>query len=152
MRDVKIGLEYSSGTQFQRLLESRKYRRVSKLTYKIIKVTFTIMKSGLSPDLFVRCRMHLRERQIEPLMISYRNIFRMFSPQLKAADWGVTLTQVSLPFSSILILAASQFHDSVVSMPQNPSHTISTLANVSINDLDRVEMTTYLAETTVGRL
>jgi hypothetical protein len=105
--DVKIGLENFSGTRIQRLLEARKYQRISKSTYKIVKVTFTIMKSGLPPDLFVRCRMHLRE----PLMISYRTILRMISLQLEV-DWGVTVTQVGLPFSPFNLgcLTVSRFH------------------------------------------
>lgn len=37
-------------------------------------------------------------------------------------------------------------------MPQNPSHTISTLTDINISDLDRVEMSTYRAESTGGWL
>ena len=54
-----------------------------------------------------------------------------------------------------LIRAGSQFQGSVASTPRNPftdSHAISTLTNVSVNDLDRVEMSTYRLETTDGRL
>lgn len=56
---------------------------------------------------------------------------------------------------SISIRAGSQFQHSVASLPRNPftdSHAISTLTNVSVNDLDRVHMSTYRAETSDGRL
>ena len=33
-------------------------------------------------------------------------------------------------------------------MPRNPSHAIATLTDVPVNDLNRVEMSTYHAEST----
>ena len=45
----------------------------------------------------------------------------------------------------------SQSQCSVASMPRNPftdSHAISTLTDISVNDLDRVEMSTYQEEAT----
>jgi hypothetical protein len=46
----------------------------------------------------------------------------------------------------------SQFKVSVASNPFTDSHAISTLTNVPVEDLDRVEMSTYHVETTDGRL
>ena len=49
----------------------------------------------------------------------------------------------------------TQFQDSVASTGRNPftdSHAISTLTNVSVDNLDRVEMSTYREEATNGRL
>ena len=50
MRDLKNNLDCFSGSRFQRLLEARKYRRLSKVTYKIVKVNFYHNKTGLSAD------------------------------------------------------------------------------------------------------
>ena len=51
--------------------------------------------------------------------------------------------------------ADSKFHHSVASMPRNPftdSHAISSLTDVSVMDLDRVEMSTFHNEDNGGRL
>ena len=51
--------------------------------------------------------------------------------------------------------ASSQFQGSATSVPRNPftgPHAISTLTDVAVSDLDRVEMSTYQARDTGGRL
>jgi hypothetical protein len=69
-------------------------------------------------------------------------------------DQGVVLAPVSL---LVLLLgrAASQFEGSVASTLRNPftdSHAVSTLTDITVNDLDRVDMSTYQAGDTNGRL
>jgi hypothetical protein len=51
--------------------------------------------------------------------------------------------------------AGSQFQRSVASISKNPftdSHAVSTLTDITVNDLDRVDMSTYQAGDTNGRL
>jgi hypothetical protein len=51
--------------------------------------------------------------------------------------------------------AGSQFQDSVASRPRNPftdSHAISTLTDVAVGDLERVDMSTFQDGDTGGRL
>ena len=67
---------------------------------------------------------------------------------------GVDLARVS---SLVLLLggAGLQLQGSVASVPRNPftnSHAISTLTDVAVTDLDRVEMSTYQTGDTGGRL
>ena len=67
---------------------------------------------------------------------------------------GVVPTQVS---SLVLFLSGAdlQFQGSATSVPTNPftgPHAISALTDVAVSDLDRVEMSTYQARDTGGRL
>jgi hypothetical protein len=48
MRDMKNGLDNFSGSRFQRLIEAKKYRRLSKVTYKIIKVNLYHDETGFT--------------------------------------------------------------------------------------------------------
>jgi hypothetical protein len=48
--------------------------------------------------------------------------------------------------------AGSLFQGTAGSNPFSDSHAISTLGKVTVNNLDRVEMSTYHEETTNGRL
>lgn len=68
-------------------------------------------------------------------------------------DLGVDLAQVSLlccPWGRV----DSQFHGFVASTSRNPftdSHAASSLTDVSVIDLDRVEMSTFQDEDSGGR-
>jgi hypothetical protein len=56
---------------------------------------------------------------------------------------------------SLLCGAGSQLQGSAASIPRNPftsPHAISTLTDVAVSDLNRVEMSTYQAGDNGGRL
>lgn len=62
MRETKHGLQNFRGSRFQKLLEAKKYRRLSKETYRIVKVNLYHNEPGLSPDPIVHHRMHPTKR------------------------------------------------------------------------------------------
>ncbi|KAH9987574.1 hypothetical protein BJV77DRAFT_1024892 [Russula vinacea] len=110
MRDMKNGLDNFSGSRFQRLIEAKKYRRLSKVTYKIIKIA------------------------------SERGIDRGFMDQIADAmrqnggGNGSGGGSGSGPGTAVPSIARNPFTD---------SHAVSTLTDITVNDLEQVEMTTY---------
>jgi hypothetical protein len=63
----------------------------------------------------------------------------------------VDLAQVSLQVR-LSGRADSQFQASVASNPFTDSHAIATLSNVSVDDVDRLDVSTYHVDNTDGRL
>jgi hypothetical protein len=69
------------------------------------------------------------------------------------ADQEVALAQVCLPLH-LWSRAGSQLR-AVPSIARNPftdSHAVSTLTDITVNDLEQVEMTTYQVGDTSGQL
>jgi hypothetical protein len=65
LRKAKQALDNNDGSKFQRFLKARKYRRISKETYTIVKVIIIIIiKPGLSANMQVHLRKHLIEVSI----------------------------------------------------------------------------------------
>jgi len=107
LRKVKQRLDSHDGSRFQKLLKARKYRRVSRETYKIIKNA-----SDRARDDHLMSQISEATRQ----------------PGSGSGSGPETGTVGSNPFSD--------------------SHAISTVSEVSVNDLSRVEMSTYQEEAT----
>jgi len=109
LRKVKEGLDNHDGSKFQKFLKARKYRRVSKETYEIIK--------------------DASDRGIDNhLMNQIAEATRLDPPGSGSGSGPETSTVGSDPFSD--------------------SHGISRISEVSVNDLDRIEMSTYHVDTT----
>jgi hypothetical protein len=106
VRKTKNGLENFSGSRFQRLLEARKYRRLSKETYRIVK--------------------NASDKAIEDIIM---NRSRPGGGSGPGGGPGTCSVASGNPFTD--------------------SHEVSTLID-AVNDLDRVEMSTYHAENTDG--
>jgi hypothetical protein len=60
--------------------------------------------------------------------------------------------ETSNPTCSLFVQAGSLFQGTAGSNPFSDSHGISRITNVSVDDLNRIEMSTYHEETTEGRL
>lgn len=70
-------------------------------------------------------------------------------------DLGLNLVTQVVLLALLLAGFGLQLRGPAASIPRNPfsdSHTISTLTDVAVNDLDRMEMSTYQSEDTSGWL
>ncbi|KAI9455514.1 hypothetical protein F5148DRAFT_1225766 [Russula earlei] len=103
VRKAKADLEDDNSSRVQKLLQARRYRRLSKSTYKIIKI-----ESG---------------RAVDDLLMN-----RIVDATSALAHRSETASIQTNPFGD--------------------SHAISTLTDVTVSDLNEVEMTTFENEAT----
>ena len=81
------------------------------------------------------------------MIISWNRLRKLHAHQ--EVGQGMILQQVAFTFS-LFEQAGSLFQDTVGSNPFSDSHAISRLSEVTVNDLNRVEMSTYQEEDTDG--
>ena len=119
------------------------------MTYRIVKVSSYFNETWFALTCWpIYCREHLNE---EWKVALWTRLQRKCDDIV--VDQGVNLAQVSL-FICPSGWADSRFHGSVASIPRNPftdSHAISSLTDVSVIELDRVEMSTFQDEDNGGR-
>lgn len=114
-RKANQGLVSHDGSKFQKFLKARKYKRVSKETYTIVK--------------------DASDRAINNRLMN--QIAEATRPPGPPPESGSGIDPETCTVRSNL------FSD---------SHAISMLSEVNVNDLNRVEMSTYQEEATDGRL
>ncbi|KAF8494123.1 hypothetical protein F5888DRAFT_1848211 [Russula emetica] len=159
LRKVKEGLDSHDGSKFQKFLKSRKYRRVSRKTYKIVKKA---SERGIDNHLMNQIVEATRPPPPPPGSGAGSGPETSSPPPPPGSGSGSgpeTSSPPTAPGSgsgsgpetsnltcSLFWQAGSLFQGTVRSNPFSDSHAM--LSEVSVNNLDRVEMSTYQEETT----